>query len=383
MCIAIYSPKGTKVPCEEYLKTSFIHNDDGAGFAFNTDNRDVQIVKGLMTWDDFINTFRKYNKKYNFKNRGVLIHFRITTHGGTNKECCHPFPLTSDIAAMRKPVCHSKFAVIHNGIISLTSTDAWKLDKCSDTMVFISKYLSKIATNQGWFKNQTNWDLIYDLADSKIAVLNGKGQIMSTAGFTQDADGNWYSNSSYKEARPPKTTTYYYKGSKSCGGWYDDYKGWDDWGDWGDYYGGYRDYRTDDKVYHMPVDAAENKDLMRLGVNEFAIMDDESQMYSDDESYIYITEDGAVFIQDKEFDHGTYVNHPIYCGESYGVFSWSNMAALPFRKDTTAFLRPSDYHFVYEDEEAEEELDSDSELDSEKAKEKQETALTVYANQNK
>lgn len=378
MCVAIYSPKGTQVPCDDYLKTAFIHNPDGAGFAFNTDNRDVQIVKGLMKWDDFINTFRKYDRKYNFKDRGVLIHFRITTHGGTNKECCHPFPLTSDIAAMRKLVYHSKFAVIHNGIISLTSADTWKLDKCSDTMMFISKYLSKIATNQGWFKNPTNWELIYELADSKLAVLDGKGQIQSTAGFTQDADGNWYSNSSYKEARAPKTT-YYSSGWKSCGGWYDDYKGDDDY--YGSYYGGnYKDYRSND--------ASVRTDLMRLRINEFASMFDGSEAYMWGEYNVYVTEENAVFIQEKAHDNGTYVSNsmmaPIeYIGEMFGVFSMADFSEVPFRKDTYAYLKPSDYCEYYDDEEDETAEESNSDLDSEKDEDKKETALTVYANQNK
>jgi len=359
MCIAIYSPKGNQIPCEEYMKASFQHNSDGAGFAFNTDNRDVQIIKGLMTWDDFIKTFRRYDKEYDFANRGVLIHFRITTHGGTNKECCHPFPLTSDIATMRKPVCHAQYAVIHNGIISLTSADAWKADKCSDTMMFISKYLSKIATNPGWFKNKTNWELIYDLADSKLAVLDGKGNIMSTAGFTQDADGNWYSNSSYKEARVSKSATSYY------GGWR-----------WGDDYDSYPSYYGDNYVDYRTADRAKKTELLRIKPNELIITNDGDELCYGDEYNLYVTDDLAIFIQEKRYDYGTYVYNPVYYGEAYGVFTTNSMSRIPFRNDAYSYLRQSDYGYFPEPEE-----ESDSDLKS--AKDDEETRLTVYANQNK
>ena len=93
MCIAVYSPKGNNIPCEDYLHNCFDNNSDGAGFAFNL-NGHVEIVKGFMTWTDFINTFREYDKSYCLKNRGVLIHFRIATHGKVDAANCHPFPVS-------------------------------------------------------------------------------------------------------------------------------------------------------------------------------------------------------------------------------------------------------------------------------------------------
>ena len=199
MCIAIYSPVGNPIPCEEYLKRSFEENPNGAGFAYNLPNKPiVQIEKGFMDWKSFIKAFRKSSKKYDFTNRGVLIHFRITTHGGTNPQCCHPFPLVADEETMKKTKIKSNYAVIHNGIISLTSDEALKRNHMSDTMVFIEKYLSKIATNKKWFANKANFELIYDMIGSKMAILNGYGKIHSTAGFTKDPDGNYYSNTTYK-----------------------------------------------------------------------------------------------------------------------------------------------------------------------------------------
>ena len=298
MCIAIYSLQGNDVPSEKYLKNSFKNNPDGAGFAFNTDNHMVKIVKGLMTWDSFIETFNKYNKKYNFKDRGLLIHFRITTHGGTCPECCHPFPISEDKGALHKREMISPYGVIHNGIISLTSTEAKTKDKMSDTMIFISKYLTKIASNKRWFSNEKNFEMIYDLIDSKMAILNGYGDIKSTYGFTKAEDGNYYSNSTY--------STYnsfnYYNWD-----WYDDYSEY-----------GYKPYNYDDYGYEkFPASSKRNNEqteLMMVKDDQIVAMDDGSEDWNSDDEVYYITSDGDLYLVPRRKKDNFTVVDMVYIG---------------------------------------------------------------------
>ena len=227
MCIAIAKPIGVDIPNDDILTNCFNNNPDGAGFAFNHNN-EVIIRKGYMKLKDFLDAFHKYDKKFNFKNRGVLIHTRITTHGGTNPQMCHPFPINSDEGALKKIEYCSPFAIVHNGIISLTSSEATRKKDMSDTAIFVQKYLTKIAKNKNWFNNKANIELIEELIDSKMAVLNGKGKIIMTSGFTED-NGIFYSNSSYKENRYKRVYDW---------DWYDDY----DYNYSNDY--GYGDYLT-------------------------------------------------------------------------------------------------------------------------------------------
>ena len=221
MCIAIAKPIGVDIPNDDILTNCFKNNPDGAGFAFNHNN-EVIIRKGYMKLKDFLDAFHKYDKKFNFKNRGVLIHTRITTHGGTNPQMCHPFPINSDEGALKKIEYCSPFAIVHNGIISLTSSEATRKKDMSDTAIFVQKYLTKIAKNKNWFNYKANIELVEELIDSKMAVLNGNGKIIMTSGFTED-NGVFYSNSSYKENRYKKVYNW---------DWYDDY----------DYDYGYGDY---------------------------------------------------------------------------------------------------------------------------------------------
>jgi predicted glutamine amidotransferase len=197
MCIAVAKPIGVDIPSDEILTNCFKNNPDGAGFAFNYNN-EVIIRKGYMKLKDFLDAFHKYDKKFNFKNRGVLIHTRITTHGGTNPQMCHPFPICSDEGALKKIEYTSPYAVIHNGIISLTSAEATQKKDMSDTAVFIQRYLTKIAMNKNWLYKKENIELIEDLIGSKMAILNEKGKIFMTNGFTED-NGIFYSNSTYQD----------------------------------------------------------------------------------------------------------------------------------------------------------------------------------------
>lgn len=337
MCIAIYSIKGNDVPSHEILETCWENNPDGAGFAFN-DKGQVKIVKGFMTYAAFIATFKEYEKKYDFKNRGVLIHFRITTHGGTCKECCHPFPIVADEGILQKPEVISPYAAIHNGIISLTSTEATKRTKMSDTMVFIEKYLTKIASNKNWFNNKSNFELIDDLIDSKMAVLNGDGDIMCTSGFDKDEkDGNFYSNTSYKWPR------YSYK----------KYYGSYDWDS--PYYGtGYNYGKSENKSLPASSTNSDKKKyvsvpMMRFKPGQTLYYEDgtvEPFDYAYHEDYpCFIDEFGNVYgVYDDEpiysyikYDRLTLIGEGAYVLDSYNLTSEDGFNLVDFEKDITVW----------------------------------------------
>lgn len=199
MCIAIGKMAGQALPSEEIIRNCWESNDDGAGFAFAY-NGAVYIKKGFMTLDSFITALNECDKRYNLKECGMLMHFRIATHGGTIPSMTHPFPIVADNGALQKLEYCSDFAVVHNGIISLTSAKAHAEKGMSDTAVFIRDYLSLIAQNKSWFKRRANMELIDELIGSKMAILNRFGEIVYTNGFQED-NGIMYSNGTYKTMR--------------------------------------------------------------------------------------------------------------------------------------------------------------------------------------
>lgn len=329
MCIAIAKPIGVEIPDDDILTNCFNNNPDGAGFAFNHNN-EVVIRKGYMKLKDFLDAFHKYDKKFNFKNRGVLIHTRITTHGGTNPQMCHPFPINSDEGALKKIEYCSPFAIVHNGIISLTSSEATRKKDMSDTAIFVQKYLTKIAKNKNWFNNRANIELIEELIDSKMAVLNGNGKIIMTNGFTED-NGIFYSNSSYKENRYKRVYDW---------DWYDDYS----------YDYGYGDYLTtngfisdgkggwikskDDKKIVVPKSVDDiNEDyigLMMLQKGETLVYADTTTDEYCEDIVFFVDEENNVYVSFEPEDmYNMHIITPLeYYGE--GVIYGNNLQPKEF-----------------------------------------------------
>lgn len=308
MCIAIASPIGTPIPSKAYLKECFKNNSDGAGIAFNNDGV-VKIYKGFMSFENFYQVLRSLDTEYHLEDRGVLLHCRITTHGGTCKEMTHPFPISRKENKLKKKRCVANYAIVHNGIIDLTSTEAKKRNKMSDTAVFVQEYLSLIASNPGWFNNEKNIKLIEELIGSKMAILDGEGNIKMTSGFTKDEDGNYYSNSTYKESRyksyyssyysapcasPTKYSKYDSPYDKYYNEYYDEYDyGYNGWGHYDE-----RAKKPSTTNEHTTTTSTSVTQLMKIDANMYFSSPECAFDYSDTLSTsqeFFVDEDGNLY----------------------------------------------------------------------------------------
>lgn len=290
MCIAIGKLKGRALPSRDILETCWFNNPDGAGFAFNHRNM-VCTKKGFMTFDAFWDALCEYDKRYNLKDRGVLLHFRIATHGSHDATMTHPFPVQSDEGALKKIEYVSEFAAIHNGIITLTSAEATKSKVLSDTAVFVRDYLYPLSMNRGWFYHDFNIQLIEKLIDSKMMVMNGNGDIIKTSGF-HETDGIWYSNTSYKD-------TWTRKGKYARYDWDRDYL----YGDYGYSYGtGTGSYAKKNVASGATsaddlIDGTHGTILMQCEVGDTVEFDTYTEeITSEDGRYYYIDAYGQIFM---------------------------------------------------------------------------------------
>ena len=219
MCIAVYKPENVKFPSKETLKECFNNNNDGAGFMYAANGK-VHIKKGYKTFKSF---WKGLSRTINKRGDEIpyVLHFRISTQAGVRDDCTHPFPLSSNMDDLRKLYFDSDIGIAHNGIISLTSEGWSKKITYSDTMKFITEYLSLIIKDKNYYKDNDTIKLIEKLADSKLAILDGDGHCeLIGKGWIEDK-GIFYSNSSYK------------KQSISKYGYYD--WDWDEWGEWDNY----------------------------------------------------------------------------------------------------------------------------------------------------
>ena len=203
MCVIAYKPKTAEMPDYKTLKNCFENNEDGAGYMF-AHNGKVHIVKGLMTFSGFIKSLTSSVKKFG-QDIPYVLHFRWSTQAGVTRDCTHPFPLSKSMDDLRKLKTDCDIGIAHNGIIHLTSSYDERIAH-SDTMEFITDYLSLIIKDREYYKDKRTIKLIDRLTDSKLAILDGGGpgnnpHCELTGGKWIEEKGCFYSNDGFQDEK--------------------------------------------------------------------------------------------------------------------------------------------------------------------------------------
>ena len=211
MCIIVYKPSGVDLPPREILENCYNYNSDGAGFMFvNEKAKKVEILKGFNDFEKFYKTAKKYLKT----DAPAVLHFRISTQGGTAPELTHPYSICDNYDKMKKLKAFCDVGLAHNGVITLTSEGAryvWdkNLKKSTkiepdynDTMKFIKEYASLIITNPDYYKNKSNLLLLQRLCKSKLAIMSNDNHVELIGDFILDDETKcYYSNNSYENVK--------------------------------------------------------------------------------------------------------------------------------------------------------------------------------------
>lgn len=216
-------PPGTTLDYEK-ARVSATANPDGFGFAIHAGNtiikdHDMDFEKLWKRWSDLRSTYVGAS----------MFHFRISTHGTTNIDNCHPF----DIGDSNDTV------IGHNGILPITMPIG---DARSDTRMFAEIVLphiggAKALDNKEIFKNIEDWAI-----GSKMVVLSASKETIYDWYILNEHQGHWHedmwwSNSSYKRLYPTTYVNYgyggTYVGAKNYSKTIDNTMYGDDWDDYG------------------------------------------------------------------------------------------------------------------------------------------------------
>ena len=200
MCIICVSEKGIEQPTQEKIRLMFEHNPHGAGYMYARNGR-VTIHKGFMDCEEFL---AQIAKERFTADDAVVYHFRISTQAGVNPEMTHPFPLSSEERYLKALDLECACGIAHNGIIPMTTVRT--KTTMSDTALFIRDYIPHILrTPEDLHKPEVLAILKELIGSSKLAILDGSGYIAKVGYFIEEADGLYYSNTSY---RPFTARTY-------------------------------------------------------------------------------------------------------------------------------------------------------------------------------
>ena len=217
MCVICAKPAGVEFPTVDYVYDMWCTNPDGAGFMWAEDGK-VHIRKGFMKFNDFKEAYQKtFLDRKDSKNMSAVMHFRITTHGGTKPENCHPFPVSGNMGLLQKLECTTNLGAAHNGII----TGVKPRKNCSDTMEYIVSCVSVMKKINKRFYLDKNFNRLIEstIDGSRFCFLDPAGTI-TTIGDWHSDDGLLLSNKNFKWRSTWNSKTW---GGYNYG-WYDEYE---------------------------------------------------------------------------------------------------------------------------------------------------------------
>jgi hypothetical protein len=209
MCIIAYKPLNVAFPEEKILQNCFENNSDGAGFMYSYQG-EVHIKKGYQTFKGFMNALNA-SRAITGDKVPYVMHFRIATQG-YEKTMTHPFPLSGKMNNLKKLKVKCNIGVAHNGILDITSDGSHQY---SDTMKFITDYLSLIIRGYDWYEDKRTCQLIERLIEgSRLAILDKNGHCELMGKGWEESDGVHYSNHSwarepYKYVAPSTNPSYW------------------------------------------------------------------------------------------------------------------------------------------------------------------------------
>lgn len=183
MCLLI-ATTGSSRPSKKALRRAAVQNPDGFGYAVIGDGR-IYTYRSM----DAEETIKSYFEvRDEFPNSNSIFHLRITTHGATNIDNCHPFRVNDDVV------------LGHNGMLPI------KEDKGrSDTRIFAEDWLPEFDLVDLLDTEDGMKDLENFAGASKLAFLNTSSLLRQSLYIVNEElghwdNGVWYSNNSYKKS---------------------------------------------------------------------------------------------------------------------------------------------------------------------------------------
>lgn len=219
MCVIVHKERGKDIPSDEIIEKCFKKNPDGSGILLHRDGtKTLEIHKGYMKLDDFKTVLKELNVN---KNDDLVMHFRITTSGGTSPENCHPFPISNKIDDLKATRINTPRAFVHNGVLGKGD----EILKISDTQVFVKDIISREEVSDH-LENSEIKKIITKVADSgqRFFIADAEKDIFERYGTWYENDGIWYSNLAWKNYYSYNYANWnsYYGGKRYYSKYYDD-----------------------------------------------------------------------------------------------------------------------------------------------------------------
>jgi hypothetical protein len=189
MCLLTFFP-ATAMPDTTALLNGSHFNPDGHGFAIVVG--DQILVQHGMDAEATIEAFAAARRQH--PDGPALFHSRITTHGHTSVDNCHPFAVGGD----------TRTVLAHNGVLP-RSVQPCKGDTRSDTRIAAEDFLPQFGSLH-LRRNRMRFER-WMTPDNKMVILTVDRRFKQRAYILNEATGIWdggiwYSNDSYLPPDP-------------------------------------------------------------------------------------------------------------------------------------------------------------------------------------
>ena len=200
MCLLTFMHAGCMAD-EQHLSNGAINNPDGFGFAIHAGTHIISH-SGL----NFDRVYERFLTERRNHSGPALFHSRITTHGGTSLDNCHPFQVGRD----------TNTVVAHNGMLPIAARDGK-----SDTRIFAEEMFPAMGGAATLNSKRMRKKLSKFADGSKLVFLSANPDVQNDYYIINESDGHWddgvwWSNSSYKWATSWKKYSTY---DKRAYGW--------------------------------------------------------------------------------------------------------------------------------------------------------------------
>lgn len=213
MCVIAFAPKGVKAPTKDKLKAMWLANSDGAGFAYNGKNGEVVFRKGFMTFEALMAELEPLDQ---WTNTNFAIHFRIGTAGKNDEHTCHPFPLSTDFAELRKTSGEGKPVLFHNGVLD---SGGLASPLSSDTQDFVIAFAPLLAKP---FKSKVRDKWLEEIVTGNRLLIMYKNNKVKMFG-KWEKDGDLFVSNNHYQSYELGGYGYYGYGSYSYPSYYRPY----------------------------------------------------------------------------------------------------------------------------------------------------------------
>lgn len=205
MCVIVHKERGKDIPSDEIIEKCFQKNPDGSGILLHrAGTKTLEIHKGYMKLDDFKKVLKELNVN---QDDDLIMHFRITTSGGTSPENCHPFPISNKVDDLKSTRINTTRGFVHNGVLG-KGDDILKI---SDTQVFIKDIISREEISDH-LDNEEIQKIIKKFSDTgqRFFIADAEKDLFKRFGIWYEDNGIWYSNLGWKSYYKTYSTNWNY-----------------------------------------------------------------------------------------------------------------------------------------------------------------------------